>query len=230
MNHVLNRIIILTFIALLLPSLAQAQRVCFSTASENFNADGPTFFAFPAMGLMDGGPVDRNGVVEFNLYIQPYCNNAGPVIVRRTQFFYNSDGYNYIVTPFNGNFVQNWAHKGGFAFIDTATGSPLLDVRFSNALLTSWTDRPFLLGSTLTLQDSERVDPNITFIAGEVLHEILQSADFPVELINYGEDFAFTLTNVREPGGGPIIVDVSDAGEYFTEWIAEGSFSATAGR
>ncbi|GAB4200172.1 MAG: hypothetical protein Tsb002_36190 [Wenzhouxiangellaceae bacterium] len=218
----------LFLLVLLLPAQAFAQRICFSAASENRNTDGPTFFAVPPSTLFDGGAVDASGRVELNLFIQPFCNSGGPLFVRRTYLVYESKAFAYTVTPFTAT-VLNWAHEGRFVFVDIATNTSVLEASFSNSLLTSWTDTASRLGSTLTLQDSERVDPNIFFNAGPELLNIMASAGFPPNLLHFGEDFAFTLTNIREPGGAPTGIAVSNAGEYSDKWQAEGSFSATAG-
>lgn len=112
-------------------------------------------------------------------------------------------------------------------------GNLFLEIFFGNALLTSWSPLQFNMGPTATIQDSELVDEGIVFNPGEELIKILEESGFPVELLGVGEEFAFTLTNFRnqdqEPPA-PFLPPLSDGGgQWLEEWMADGSFSATAG-
>jgi hypothetical protein len=225
-----NILLVLLVVAVLAPVSAQAQRVCFSFASDD-NSDGPTFFGVPPFSVFDGSLVDPSGSVDVRLLIQPFCN-SGPLFSRKVQMLYRTEIGPYQAFPFLGGFADTWNAGGLVRFIDGATGTVFLDIVFNRALMTSWSTAPNLLGPTATVQDSEDLDPNIRFIAGPELLAILGAAGYPAALLDFGEDFAFTMTNIREPGagGGAAVVPVNPAtGELLDKWVAEGSFSAAAG-
>lgn len=221
----------LALVALLLPATADAQRICFSFASET-NPDGPIFYAPPPTMLFDGAPFNADGVVNLRMLVQPFCD-VGPVNVRPVHMFVQSDQWAYMQAPFVfGNTVHNWALRGQVIFIDAITGALFLQIDFHGALLTSWSPSPTDMGQTATLQSSEKADPNILFTPGPELNNIMAAAGFPPNLLSVGEDFAFTLTNISLPGGpSPFLVPLDPfIGHWLTDWIADGSFSATAGQ
>jgi hypothetical protein len=220
---------LLAILALLAPAAADAQRICFSFASEN-NVDGPNFHGQPLNFLFDGGPFNVDGRVNPRILVQPFCDVGGvfsrPVIMR-----INSQHWAYIQAPFvAGNWVHDWALKGQIVFIDAITGGLFLQIDFSSALLTPWSTGNTFMGTTATLQDSERTDPNIVFTPGPELLNIMAAAGFPAGNLNFCEDFAFTLTNIHKIGGtAPFFPPLDAAGNWLADWLADGSFSATAG-
>lgn len=223
-------LLVLLVVAVLAPATAEAQRVCFSFASDR-NSDGPTFFGQPPVNVRDGSPVDPSGSVVVELWVQPFCN-SGPLFSRKVQVLYRTEIGPYQPFPFLGGFANTWNAEGLVRFIDLATSSVFLDIEFHRGLMTSWSTAPDLLGPTATVQDSEDLDPNIQFIAGPELLAILAAAGYPAGLLDVGEDFAFTMTNIREPGPGgaaAVVPIVVATGELLDRWVAEGSFSAAAG-
>lgn len=221
----------LALVVLLLPAAADAQRICFSFASEtNFN--GPNFWGIPGNFLLDGAPFNPDGTVDLRMLVQPFCD-FGAVVAHPVIMRLKSEHWAYMQNPFVlGNTVHDWALRGQVVFIDAVTGGLFLQIDFHGALLTSWSPTAVNMGQTATLQDSEKSDPNILFTPGPELLNIMAAAGFPANLLNFGEDFAFTLTNIRDPGGpAPVLVPLDPAtGDWLREWLADGSFSATAGR
>lgn len=213
----------LAAVALLVPAQAEAQRICFSFASDS-NADGPTFLATPLNLLNDASAVDPSGAVVVNLLIQPFCN-VGPLSVVPVEMLFVAELGPYGPLAFLGNSSNNWGARGMVQFIDLA-GTLVLEIHFDLALLTSWSVGPNILGPTAVLQDSEFLDPNIVFLPGPVLSNIMAAAGFPPGQLGIGENFAFTLTNIQPPVGVPL----GPIGEFNVPWVAEGSFSASAGQ
>lgn len=229
MRWILKTLVVVAVIALLIPVAADAQRICFSFASED-NPDGPNFLGFPPNALMDGGPMNADGVVNVIMQVQPFCD-FGPISARRVEMFISSKHWAYMQNPFTfGNTVHNWAFEGTIVFWDPAAGAVFLQIDFFNALLTGWSPSPTDLLSTATWQSSEPTDPNILFTPGPELQNIMAAAGFPPNLLSVGEDFAFTLTNIRDTGTNwtPIPIDPA-TGDFLIDWMADGSFSATAG-
>lgn len=220
----------LVVVLLLIPTAADAQRICFSFASET-NVDGPNFYGIPGITLLDGAPFNPDGLVNVRMLIQPFCD-GGPLFVRPVNMFIDSIHWSYMQAPFVGNIKHNWALRGSVVFIDGVTGALFLQIDFETALLTSWSPFVANMGQTATLQDSEGTDPNIRFTPGPELNNIMAMAGFPPNMLHRNEDFAFTLTNIREVGGSaPFFVPLDPAtGEWLKEWLADGSFSATAGK
>lgn len=220
---------LLAVLALLAPAAADAQRICFSFASET-NTDGPNFHGLPPNNLLDGAAFNPDGRVNLRMLIQPFCD-GGPLFGRAVDLKMQSQHWAYLPVPFvAGNTAHEWALKGQIVFIDAATGGLFLQIDFSSALLTSWSPANGAMGATATLQDSERTDPNILFTPGPELINIMAIAGFPPGNLNFGEDFAFTLTNIHPIGGpGPFFPPLDPAGNWLVDWLADGSFSATAG-
>ena len=190
---------------------------------------GRTVTVMQANLLFDGGPFNVDGIVNPRMLVQPFCD-VGPIFTRPVIMRLNSLHWAYVPTPFLGNTIHNWALKGTVFFIHAPTNTLFLQIDFNQALLTSWSPAAGAVGATATLQDSERTDPNILFTPGPELLNIMAIAGFPAGNLNFGEDFAFTLTNIHPIGGpGPFFPPLDPAGNWMIDWLADGSFSATAG-
>lgn len=226
MFRILSKLALLSL--LLLPGTAEAQRVCFSFASET-NDDGPNFYAQVPNLITDGSFWNGDGLVQAELLIQPFCD-AGPVIGRKVYVKFFGRHYDFQQNFFAGAFAQDWAMRGGIVFVDLDTGDALLEIYYEEALLTSWSPDNPVIGHTLTLQDSEAVDRHLKFVSSPDLDALLAAEGFPPALLDRGEQFTFTLSNVRRPGGvSPFFPNINAVGDWFDEWVADGSFSAAAG-
>jgi hypothetical protein len=223
--------VVLALVALLVPATVDAQRICFSFASET-NPIGPNFLGIAggAPSLMDAGPLNPTGVVSVTMLTQPFCD-FGPVTATPVDVFIEAYHWAAVQNPFvAGNFVNNWAYKGRIVFWDTTINAPFLQISFETSLLTAWSPSPTDITSTATWQDSFWTDPGIQFVSGPGLDNIMISAGFPPNLINHQPDFAFTLTNIRDLGFNVVPIPFDPGtGDYFLDWAADGSFSATAG-
>jgi hypothetical protein len=221
---------ILVLLVLLLPTSAEAQRVCFSFASEG-NVDGPNFFAVPPNLLQDGTPVNPDGRVQVRLLIQPFCD-GGPVFSRNLYMLFEAKHYNYQQAPFTGMWDHDWALEGRLVFVDPGTGAQFFAASFNRVLMTSWSPANAIMGKTATLQVSERTDPNMQFFSSPDLDAILVGAGYNPALLHVDEQFAFTITNIRRAGGGgPFFPPLNPAnGDWLDKWEADGSFSAAAGQ
>lgn len=217
-------------LALLIPASADAQRVCFSFASED-NVDGPNFDGVPGNLLTDGAALNPDGRVQVRLLIQPFCD-GGPVFVRNLYLTVQTHHTMYMVNAFGPNWVHNWNREGSVIFTNPSTGAVFLQFDSWKLLMTSWSPFNGRMGQTATLQANDGADPMIMTTSSPELDNILLSAGFSPNLLHTGQQFAFTITNIRKVGAGgspfnPALDPVT--GDWFSQWEADGSFSAATG-
>lgn len=195
---------------------AQAD-ITFSFGSDG-NADGPTF-AGGGLSMFDGGAFSGDGQVNVDFLVDTNGDGAGGGFNFAEVFLFGAELSNYTMSAEGGGFVHIWHVQGAFSMDD---GTFDFGVSWDDALLVSYSESSRFLGTTMTLQGSEGIDPSVLFQAGENLNGIgITDAS-----ISGNESFAFSLTNVRTLEGQR--VPVSNEGVILDEWISEGSFSASA--
>jgi hypothetical protein len=211
-----NKVLILCTVFLLL------------TGAVNLSAQEVTTFSFASDDHHAGSTFQMNGNFSFIgdgevfLLVDKNDDTYGGLVKYQCKFYYYcvlSDYYQY---NYNGGYIHVWTARGivRFHHIDSTTGyPPVLTIEFSKALVSSWSANSDSIGDTMTIQDGERIDPNITFQPYPMLIGIGVDPSGLVER----ESFAFTLTDIK----GNISIN-PDTGAFLGEWYSEGSFSASA--
>lgn len=197
--------------------LTALEIISFSFASDD-NHRAPTFISSSGNQIY--------GKSEVYLFVDKNNDNNGGVIKYQAYFKFEGDLYDYKIIPYQNGYLHVWSVKGIYKFyhMDPVHSSPpILEVKFYNSVLTSWSASPNYIGETMTLQDYERVDPNMTFIS----YSILNGIGIPQTYLVRHETFAFTFTDIRATTGS-VPIPVNSNGEFLTKWNSEGSFSASA--
>lgn len=210
--------IIIFIICISIVFLNAREDISFSFASDD-NHEAPTFYttAAPTSTVYGSGKlkliVDLNkhsggGTVEYFCYFNLKCRTS-----------------NHIVTAFGPGFVHNWRASAGsivFRHIDPVHGNPtILRITFNSAIITSWSPAGNIAGPTMTLQVSEKLDPNIIFTVFPKLQGI------GVPALVEEEDVSLTLTDITTNAGN-MTIPLNAAGQFLEVWKSEGSFSASA--
>lgn len=211
----MSRISVLAVSAAALSLFAGAAQAGFISAYSDSNSDGPTFSG-SGFALRDGRPFDTSASITFGLYHDPDENGPLPSIFQGTVFEMDATLGAYAMTPLAGMFIHSWSVAGSFRFLDQNTGALVLQVNFTNALFTSWTNTPSSMGSTASLQGNLFTDPGMTAVFGGML------AGYTAV-----DNWAFDLTALRTVQGGGRVLLFQDGGVgLIGPWTAEGSFSA----
>jgi len=205
--------------SLMMANVAAAS-VTFSFASDS-HLQGPVFMGDQVAGqnqLTNFAPLNN-----LTLLVDPDNTVPGGVTSFDASFNFSASTSAYQSSSFGGVTVHQWVLNGSFQFVDTISNLDILTVNFNQAIMTNVSSSGSSLGSSATLQSSFDVDPGLTFTAGAALNLIgITSAD-----ISSMQDFAFTLTSIREHLTNNLPV-LGAGGDWTMPWTSEASFSATA--
>lgn len=222
----LRKLLLLALISAMMavPSLfaqgVPGKATTFSFASDDEDS-GPTFISKNADFV-----VNAPGSV-FDLMVDVNDDNAGGLVTFQSVHNFQAQLYDYNVIRCGASYLHIWKAKGvtTFSHFDAITGFPMiLTITFSEAVFISYSPGTSVLGETATLQSSLSVDPGVKFAAGTQLIGI----GVPQSDIADGQDFAYTLTNIRAQATGAPFPKLDAKGEWAEEWQSEGSFSAAA--
>lgn len=190
----------------------------FSFASDTFH-QGPTF---TGEGLM------INSESEIELMVDLNSDTYGGLVTFLSKMRIQANMHSYQIYSVGPQYLHVWKVTGEILFnhINAVTGDqPILTIQFREAVLTSWSPSPNELGESMTLQDNENADPAIIMAAQPLLVGIGVNKEF----LNVSEDFAFTFTNIRLAGKTSTHpIPIEKDGYIKGNWLAEGSFSASA--
>ena len=205
-------IFVLAFLGQPLAFAKPIDPITFSFASDDFE-NGPTFTGLPGNAIV--------GKAKLKLYIDLNHDLLGGKVVLKSIFRFKGETYKYQVFPYGGQWLHTWRVRGGYEFLQAGSGLPIMTSRFHQAVLTSVSPSKYHAGETLTLQDSERVDPNILMVP----HKPLLALGVGPNDLNYSEDFAFTFTSTKPVWS---LIPLTSTGGFVDKWTSEGSYSAAA--
>lgn len=217
----------LVSILVLVLAAVPAAAVTFSFASDD-NDDGPTFRGNSSGSMPndmnEASGLSLDGNVDVDLMVDTNGDAAGGIVTIPSHFMFDGNISGYTLTARGSNWVIQWDVSGSFYFLEASSGGLLLIVNFDNALLTTLTPNINTLGQTATLQSSDDVDASLDFTSTLLFQSLTGVNNLS---LNNSEDFAFSLSNLRNIDGGgglPMI----DHGVFLRNWASEGSFSAHA--
>lgn len=196
--------------------------VSFSFASDTFH-NGPTF-----KGVGGGSSTFYSGA-QVDLMVDMNNDDYGGTVTFLSNLELKAEAYDHQVFNFGNQFLHVWKvySEMNFKHVNPALNSPILDIGFKEGVLTSWSPSECTLGETMTLQDSQSADLSIYMNANTLLRGI----GVPEVTLYDSKDLAFTFTNVRavdDNGNMEKLVNLDEKGNFKDDWIAEGSFSASA--
>ncbi|NLW46397.1 MAG: hypothetical protein GXY86_03525 [Firmicutes bacterium] len=202
----------------MIPSVSLANQVpttYFSFASDTFY-NGPTFSG--AKNYIKSG-------AEIDLMVDLNNDGIGGTVTFLSRLDLKAEVHSYNVFYIGSQYLHMWKVYAKITFVhrDDPTYPPLLTIAFKEALLTSWSPKPDVLGETMTLQNNQSADPSIHMFP----HPLLNGIGVKDYSLAVSRDVAFTFTNVRTDKNE--LVRVSKSGYFANEWQSEGSFSASAG-
>ena len=201
-----------------LPSALAKPTTLFSFASDD-NHSYPTF----TTGSSGVEIVNSKGT--YDLVVDVNGDYAGGLVTFLTEFEFFGEIRDYALVPCGSNYLHVWKVKGRFSFthFNGLFFYPLLQVEFADAVLTSLSPNSFTLGETMTLQDSDSVDPSLLMTTDTLLTAI----DVTDAHLAFHEDFAFTFTNIKNLSTvDPYQLPRISHGQFLEKWSSEGSFSA----
>ena len=208
--------------------LPPLKSVTFSFASDDHHA-GPTFTITGGNIISAKAPVDL--MVDLNNH-----TNGGQVTFQALLILEGQLMKHQVCTvslPTTIGFVHTWVIKPTVLRFDhiapgTLLPPDLLEIKSDYLIFQAVSTSPTFIMDAANITIHERLAPNILFIPGPRMVGIGVN---PTN-IQYNEDVAFTLTNIKRivPGGvffsAPIAIDA--AGNFLADFVAEGSFSASA--
>jgi len=181
--------------------------------------------SYPTFGNGSSGKIIVNSKVVVDLMVDVNGDYAGGLVTYNSEFTFYGEIRDYTLIPCGSNWLHIWKVKGEFNFthFNGLFFYPLLKVEFSEAVLTSLSPNRDTLGETMTLQDSDSVDPSLLMTTDTILKAI----DVTDAHLAYHEDFAFTFTNIKNASSSnPYDLVKISGGTIAEKWTSEGSFSA----
>lgn len=199
----------------------KAATTTFSFASDSYD-NGPTFKGAGGTGTFFSG-------AEVDLVVDLNDDRYGGIVTFLSNLNLKAEAYDHQVFYIGSQYLHVWKvySEMNFSHVNPRLNTPILDIGFKEAVLTSWSPNEYTLGETMTLQDSQSADQSIYMNAAPILNGI----GVPQYFLNTSKDVAFTFTNVRsvnENGNEDNLVNLDDKGYFKDDWISEGSFSASA--
>ncbi len=193
----------------------------FSFASDSFD-NGPTFKGA-------GGTSTFYSGAEVDLVVDLNEDRYGGIVTFLSNLNLKAEAYDHQVFYIGSQYLHVWKvySEMKFSHVNPRLNTPILDIGFKEAVLTSWSPNEYTLGETMTLQTSQSADPSIYMQS----YAFLNGIGIPQYSLNASKDVAFTFTNVRsvnDNGNEEKLVNLDERGNFKDDWIAEGSFSASA--
>ncbi len=193
----------------------------FSFASDSFH-NGPTFKGEGGSGRFYSGAI-------VDLMVDVNSDINGGIVTFLSNLNLKAEAREHRVFDFGGQYLHVWKvySEMQFTHLNPRLNTPILDIGFKEALLTSWSPNEYTAGETMTLQTSQSVDPSMYMNARTLLNGI----GVPQTTLDFSKDVAFTFTNVRsvyDNGNEDKLVNLDGEGNFKDDWISEGSFSASA--
>lgn len=193
----------------------------FSFASDSFH-NGPTF-----TGTARTNTFYSDAMVDLMVDVNNDIN--GGIVTFLSNLNLKAEAREHKVFEYGGQYLHVWKVSSDMQFthVNPRLNTPILGIGFKDAVLTSWSPNLYTLGETMTLQTSLSADPSVYMKA----YTLLEGIGVPQNTIDYSRDIAFTFTNVRAANyneNEERLVNLDEEGNFKDDWIAEGSFSASA--
>lgn len=202
--------------------------VTFSFASDDHH-DGPTFT------ITGGNKISAKASVD--LMVDLNNHTPGGQVTFQATLILEGELSKHQVCPVSlpllTGFTHTWVIKPTVLRFDhnapgTSLAPNLLEVVSPYLILQAVSSSPSFIMDAANITIHERLAPNIVFIPGPRM----QGIGVTPPALQQNEELAFTLTNIKRLSGGisasaPIMIDAA-TGNFLNDFIAEGSFSASA--
>lgn len=210
-----------------IPIPAPLKSVTFSFASDDHHA-GPTF------NISGGNIISAKALVDLKVDLNNHTNGGQvtfqSVLVLEGQLFKHQ--VCTVSLPSTIGYVHTWIIKPTVLRFDhiapgTVLLPDLLEIKSDYLIFQAVSTSPQFIMDAANITIHERLSPTIAFIPGPRMIGI--GVNPPN--IQYNEDVAFTLTNIKRNAGGVLVsgpIPIDAAGNFLSDFVAEGSFSASA--
>ena len=200
----------------LLPAFGQREHT-FSFASDSAPSDW-TFKGF------NGNQFSSDILVDFHVDLNEI--GAGGKVTLQSRHYLEAVTADYQQIPCGNNYLHIWKVRGAI-YVEhyNAPGNPgIIQINFDEAVLTALSPTSSRIVDSMTLQVNAESDPTVQF---QALNVLLGLGIGPAGT-DQGENLAYTITDIRNPGGGSFVPIDPVSGKFLDSWYAEGSFSASS--
>lgn len=207
--------------------LPPIKSVTFSFASDDHHA-GPTF------NITGGNTITAKALVDLKVDLNNHLN-GGQVTFQSVLILEGKLFKHQVCTvslPFGLAYVHTWIIIPTLLRFDhiapgTLLTPDLLEIKSDFLVFQAVSTSPSFIMDAANITIHERLSPNMVFIPGPRMVGIGVNPGS----IQYNEDVAFTLTNIKRAIAGGFFsapISIDPMGNFLSDFVAEGSFSASA--